>query len=95
MDDRQPLSNPPLTADSKGKRKRKHSEMLKQQLEAFKEQNGFEKLIDLVQAPGSATDVQSEACAADESSKPGNLNDLLLASQEVGKTLNSLLDQIQ
>ena len=76
-------------------RKRKHSEMIKQQLEALKEQNGLENLIDLVQGSRAADSLQNEAHQADDSSKPSNLNDLILASQEVGKTLNSLLEKIQ
>lgn len=93
MDDRQPLGNQ-STADSKGSRKRKHSEMMKQQLDAFSERNGDEdpikNLMHLV-LPGTPA-YEVHRAEAEEAKK---FNDLLLASQEVGKTLNSLLDKIQ
>lgn len=94
MGDRKPSNNQP-TSSSKG-RKRKHSEMMKAQLEALKQQNGLLNLIDLVQGPGStaaAAGLQAQDCAMDESAKPNN--DLILASKEVGQALNSLLDQLQ
>ena len=93
MGDRKPSSDQP-TASLKG-RKRKHSEMLKEQFEALKQQNGLQNLIDLVQGPVSDAYGQRAASYYVDVDKPSQPNnDLIMASQEVSQALNSLLDKL-
>ena len=74
-----------LEANGKG-RKRKFNEMARDQV---RDQNLYGNLLNLVQSNSST--IENVNCQANDSTKL----DLLLATQKVSQTLNSLLDKIQ